>query len=130
MNILLSNNRLLLTGAEPTPIHIFNGHVSKRPDLLTTHEEADIIIIQQVVHLAESSFSSILVFADDTDEFALLFHYYSKQQLTCQLILQSSTSLGRTSVDIWKTINKPGYTLYNILAAYVLSRYDCGELTS
>ena len=48
----------MLTGAEPTPIHIFNGHVSKRPDLLTTHEEADIIIMQQVIHLEESGLCS------------------------------------------------------------------------
>ena len=54
----------VLTGPEPTPIQIFDGHASKRPDLLTTHEEADVIIIQQVVHLAESDFSSIIVVAD------------------------------------------------------------------
>ena len=88
MDLLQSNNRHVLTGAGRTPIRIFNAHVSERPDLHTTHEEADIIIIQQVVHLAGSSFSSILVVAGDTDEFAILFHYYSKQHLTCQLILQ------------------------------------------
>ena len=118
-----SNHIFVLNGPEPTPIQIFDGHVSKRPDLLTTHEEADVIIIQQVVHLAESDSSSIIVVADDTDVFVLLLHYYSKQHLTCQLILQG-TIRGRTSVDIGKTVNKHGNTLSDILEAHVLSGCD------
>ena len=72
VDLLQSNNRHVLTGAERAPFRIFNAHVSKRPGLHTTHGDADIIIIQHVFHLAESCFSSICVVADDTDVFILL----------------------------------------------------------
>lgn len=76
-NDLLPQNGkvLVVTGAEPTPMEICNGSVQERPGLRTTHEEADVIIVQQVVHLANTSKSSIRVIADDTDVFVLLLHF-------------------------------------------------------
>ena len=48
-----------------------------RYDLRTTHEEADVIVVQQAMFLAQNNLaSSITVQADDTDIFALLLYLY------------------------------------------------------
>ena len=51
----LVNNPLILTGPDPVPLEIrgpsrdnIHGQVIPRPDLRTTHEEADNILINQV----------------------------------------------------------------------------------
>lgn len=62
-----TGNLLVVTGAKPTPMEICDGGMRDRPDLSTTHEEADVIIIQQFVHLANSGKKSIRMIANDTD---------------------------------------------------------------
>ena len=42
----------ILTGPDPTPIEIYKGRVTPRDDIRTTHDEADVISVQQMVHLA------------------------------------------------------------------------------
>ena len=42
-----SSNRLIVTGAEETPQEVHAGVLIQRIDLRTTHEEADVIMIQQ-----------------------------------------------------------------------------------
>ena len=62
-------------------VQICDGQFADRYDLHTTYEEADVVIIQQAVHLAATGINSIRVVADDTDEFVLLLYYYTTQQL-------------------------------------------------
>ena len=42
-------SRFVVTGPDPTPIEIYKGRVTPRDDIRTTHEEADVIIVQQLV---------------------------------------------------------------------------------
>ena len=56
-----------------------NGNLQPRPDLYTTHEEADVIVVQQVCHLASSGKANITVLDDDTDIFVLLLHANSEK---------------------------------------------------
>ena len=99
------------------------GQVQERQDLRTTHEEADVIIAQQVVHLAETGHSNIRVLADDTDVFVLLLHFYKKRQFTCNLLMMG-TSLGRKCADIKATVEKHEDIIEDILPAHVLSGCD------
>ena len=71
------HHKLVITGADLVPIEISNGGVViSRADLKTSHEEADNIIVQQVLSCAaENAESKITVVADDTDVFVLLLHY-------------------------------------------------------
>lgn len=39
---------LIVTGADPIPVHIEHNTVIHRHDMMTTQEEADVILIQQV----------------------------------------------------------------------------------
>ena len=41
--------RFVVTGPDPTPNEIYKGRVTPRDDIRTTHEEADVIIVQQMV---------------------------------------------------------------------------------
>ena len=62
-------HKLVLTVSNPVHVEINRGVVIKRQDIKTTHEEADIMIVQQV---AEVKVKKVLVVADDTDIFVLL----------------------------------------------------------
>ena len=72
---------MVITGKEPVPIEITNGIEHQRHDIKTTHEEADVIIVQQVVHLASARVTNIRVICDDTDVFLLLVHFYHQEKL-------------------------------------------------
>jgi hypothetical protein len=70
-----SRHKLIVSGNEPIPVEMFCGHLSNRDDLRTTHEEADITMVYQVLNLAQSGVQSIKVISDDTDVFVLLMHF-------------------------------------------------------
>jgi len=80
---LLANNRLVVTGQGPTPIEVSDGKVTLRHDLRITHEEADVVIFQQMVHVTLTGASSIRVISDDTDVFVLLLRFFKSESLTC-----------------------------------------------
>ena len=67
-------HKLVITGSDPTPIQVKEGKLSLRDDLKTSHEEADVIIVQHMVHLARNGERLIKVICDDTDVFLLLNH--------------------------------------------------------
>lgn len=118
-----NGNRLVVTGAEPIPIEICEGVLKERPDLRTTHEEADVMIIQQVVHLAETGKKEIKVVADDTDVFVLLSHFYAERQLSCNLVMVG-TSATKSSVDIKATVEMHADIIGDLLPAHALSGCD------
>ena len=68
---LLSQNGkcLVVTGSWSTPSEICNDQEEKQHDFRTTHEEANAIIFQQVVHLTHKGKTSIHVIDDDTNFF-------------------------------------------------------------
>ena len=115
-----NGNTLVITGPDPTPVQICDGQLADRHDLHTTHEEADVVVIQQAVHLAPTGINSIRMVADDTDVFVLLLYYYTTQQLICNLVM-TGTSYGRTSVDMKTTAEKHSDIIPFLLAARVLS---------
>ena len=50
-----------MTGPDPTPFEVSGGKVRRRHDLRTTHEEADVVMVQQMVHIASAGATSIRV---------------------------------------------------------------------
>ena len=101
------NHKLVVTGADPVPIEISEGwscHLTG--DLATSHEEANNIIVQQVLSYdAENAESNITVVVDDTDVFVLLLHYHHMANLKHCVLIESPIK-GRTVVDIGKTVQK------------------------
>ena len=62
-------HKLVVTGEQPCPVEISSEQVKPRHDLETHHEEADNIILQQVLKCGAKAVS---VISDDTDVFILL----------------------------------------------------------
>ena len=85
IELIPKQSRLVVTGPDPVPFEIYNGTTTQRNDLRTTHEEADIIIVQQMVHLCSQDIQCVHIISDDTDVFVLLVHFYMLRELTCKL---------------------------------------------
>ena len=71
----------------------------------TTHEEADGIIPQQEMALADVGCKTINVISDDTDVYVLLAHYIAVDSLSVSLIVDP-TSHSRSYIDIGATVAK------------------------
>ena len=54
------------------------------------HEEADVIIPQQVTHAIESGKTCVKVISDDTDVFILLKYFYQTEKLTATVLMEST----------------------------------------
>ena len=66
------------------------------------HEEADNVIVQQVMLSARNNEESdITVISDDTDVFILLLHYYHAENLKNRITMESPIK-ERTVIDIGK----------------------------
>ena len=95
-----TNHKLMVTWRDPVPVEISHGMIIRREDLRNAHEEADVIIIHQMLSIVvESSMNDININAisDDTDVFVLLVQFYHNRQLTCHVTMEA------TSKDRWST---------------------------
>ena len=109
---LLSVPRVTVTGS--------SDEVKTRHDLETHHEEADNIIVQQVLKCGAKAVS---VISDDTDVFILLLHYYQKANLAIPITMESP-SQGRVATDIKGTDKKHAKIVKELLPAHVISGCD------
>ena len=73
-----TNHKLVVTGRDPVQVEISHGMTICREDLRNAHEEANVIIIHQMLSIVESSTNdiNISVISDDTDVFVMLVHFY------------------------------------------------------
>ena len=94
---------LVITGRSPVPMEVRSDAFVQRFDLKTTHEEADVIIPQQVVALA--------------DMFVLLAHYFAEESLSVSPIMES-ISRSRSSIDIGATVAKHSGIVPQFIAAH------------
>ena len=62
-------NKLVVTGNEPIPFELVYGKSTLCEHMWITHEEADVIIIHQMLCLVASGKQNIIVICDDTDFF-------------------------------------------------------------
>ena len=118
------SHSLLVTGSAPSPIEVKNGIAITRDDLRTTHEEADLILVQQAYgYIREHETNSVSIICDDTDVFVLLVYLYWKLDLKSTVILQS-TGADRTLIDIGDTVVKNIDIVPRLVAAHALSGCD------
>ncbi len=86
-------NTLVITGSSDTPMQVTQGLNIPRHDLKTTHEEADLIIIQQCYGLIfDSGCNSVTTISDDTDVFVLACHYFPIERSDVTVIMESTKS--------------------------------------
>ncbi len=117
-------HKLVITGQDKTPVEISNGGVIiNRRDMDTTQEEADTIIVQQLLMASRERAAGITVLSDDTDVFVLLLYFYLKAGLQI-LVTMESPIRDRAIVDIGKTVERHRDIVPEILPAHALSGCD------
>ena len=124
-HIVINQTKLVITGKDPTPVQVWINGTVQRQDLRTHHEEADVIIIHHLVHIASaaSDDAHIKVICDDTDVFVLLIHFYIKEKMTANISM-ASPCVGRVIVDIRQTSLKHKNTAKYLPAVQSLTGCD------
>jgi hypothetical protein len=85
----------------------------------------DIIITQQAIHVSkEGPESRVCVLCDDTDVFALLLFFYSREKLQSSLTMQSPIQGRRSCLDANETVRKYFTMKPEILALDALTGCD------
>ena len=92
-------------------------------DLRVTHEEADVIIVNQVVKIAQEHCTSIHVVYDDTDVFVLLIHFYASQDIYTNIYMVP-TNTTRSAVDIGATARQHHDIVQYLLPLHALTGCD------
>ena len=113
----------MVTGQCDVPIEKHQGVVINREDLKTSHEEADVIIIQQMNNPVKEGHTGVVVTSDDTDVFVLLIYHYVMLNLSIELIMESPVK-DRSRTDIKQTSHKHADIAKTLLAAHALSVCD------
>ena len=103
------------------------GVIIPRHDLRTTHEEPDVIIVQQVPTVAMQGIGNITVICDDTDVFILLLHFYLSKNLSCSILMEGTNSQ-QTVINISHTAKKHQTIVPHLLAAHAISGCDTTAL--
>lgn len=117
------NNRLIITGPCPTPDEVCMGIHIQRHDMTITHEEADVIMVNQVISAAREGSEIIHVVCDDTDVFVLLLHFYNLLNLTIELFMVP-TSSKRNVINIGATVQKHDDITPHVLSLHALTGCD------
>ena len=124
-----ANGKLIVTGEDSIPFEINNSGLIPREDLKTLHEEADTMIVSQMLSMISEGYKQISVICDDTDVFLILLHHFHRYRLILQLppvdVLMNPTSSSTKSISIRKTVESLREdVISNLLAAHALSGCD------
>ena len=120
-------SKFVVVFSENIPVQIQNGEKSRvvllRNDLRTSHEEADLTIIRQLVSVSDSGMTNIRVICEDTDVFVLLVFCVSRLKNESCVTMESFVS-NQTIIDINKTIKMNEDINTSLTAAHALSGCD------
>ena len=101
-----SNNSLTVTGEAPDPFTMREGIRSNDIHMPTTHEEADVIMVQQLfTEITTKKLEKDQIICDDTDVFVLLLYFYWKLQIEADVLMEA-TSGNRNIIDIKQSVCK------------------------
>ena len=84
-------------------MEIHKGLIIKRRDMEVHHEEADLVIINQMLHAVPQS-NQVRIIADDADIFVLAIHHHPINS-NCKITMESLTSEAKV-IDISLTIQQ------------------------
>lgn len=119
-----SPKKLVITGESQYPVEVTDGIVIERRDMRCTHEEADLIIVNQVVSAVAEGEKDILVICDDADVYLLLFHFYISKGLHPAKILMQGASRKRLCTDIGLSAASHSDITGSLLAFHALTGCD------
>ena len=107
-HIVINQTKLGITGKDPTPVQVWINGTVQRQDLRTHHEEADVIIIHHLAHIASAT-------NDDS--------FYIKEKMTANISMESPCA-GRMIVDIHQTSLKHKNIAKYLPAVHALTGCD------
>ena len=88
------SNKMLITGLLATPTEKTHGTAIERRDLKASHEEADLIMVQQTYeNVLDYQVDIVYVICDDTDVLVLFIYFY------CKFVLSSTVYMQGTSTE-------------------------------
>lgn len=120
-------NKLIVTGTDPNnpPFQIYKGNIVLLHQLKTFHEEADVIIIHQLIHALEQSSQPISIVCDDTDVFLLLLHFCKIKKMKNDSYLEE-TSREKRIICIKESIKieEDGILVEDLLPLHALTGCD------
>ena len=87
-NLPVFSNKFIITSKQDIPEQLHFGRQSERHDLITTQEEANVIIPHQVLAVITDGKSSMKVCREDTDVFVLLCHSHHIKQWKAELFME------------------------------------------
>ena len=121
------NRKLIITGPEPIPFEITINGVIFRDDLKTFHEEADTIIVSQMLSMVNAGYKRIQVLCEDSDVFLLLLYHYQESELhkkDIDVIMQYPATSAK-AISIRNTIESLSPTMVSsLLSAHALTGCD------
>ena len=120
---LSTPNRLFVTSANHVPKLVHGGTIVNCDEMRTSHEEADIILVQQCFNAIANGCSSVNVISDDTDVFVLLVHLYEQTQCNATVLMED-THGDRTGIDIGQTAAKHSHLAASLPAIHALTGCD------
>ena len=88
----------------------------------TTHEEADVILPQQMLSAASNN-QRIKVLSDDIVVFVLMAYHYMMKGLSCKVLMQE-TSSNRTIIDIGATVKNHKILVLQLWGMHALTGCD------
>ena len=114
----------MLTGPKSIPVQVQLGFIIHRNDLEIFHEEADLIITNQTVHLMSTEIKNCVhVLCTDTDVFVLLLHYYQSEHLSGTLIMRPFND-SDPCADIGLTVQKHAEIIPRLVSLHALTHCD------
>ena len=122
-NLPSAPNKLVITSQQDEPEQLLLGTRTLRPDLRSTHEEADVIIPHQVSAALTDGKSSIKVFCEDTDDFVLLCHCYQSNDCQVNLYL-AEFSEGKSIISINDSVKTHNQLIPDSLSVHALTGCD------
>ena len=89
----------------------------------TSHEEADNILVQQMVSVTNEVGHGISILSDDTDVFVLALYHFQKEQISVPVIMESPVQ-DRAVIDINATVDANSGIVEELPSAHALSGCD------
>ena len=119
-----TGHNLIVTGHDSTPVEISDGEIIlDRRDMISSHEEADVLLIHQLIAVRETVSNSVLIISGDTDVFVLLLTFCKKYNLSFDIFMESPVK-DRSLIDIKKTIERHENIISELLPAHAISGCD------
>lgn len=93
-------HNFVITGSENIPKQVLAAKITEKEEFETSHEEADLIIVQQCYKLVnDEGCSAIRILSDDIDVFALSCYFFPVDKNDIVVYMEAS-SKGRSIIDI------------------------------